>query len=75
MIANLRINGVFIPIAGINQKVDLPNGGFVLINEHIRTGTGNTASLTVNGVHVIISAEADVIISSARSDILCTTTQ
>lgn len=74
LIANgLRINGVVIPIAGVNQMVNLPGGGSVVINEHIRTGAGNTASLTVNGVHVIIPAVADVIISSAHSDIVCGT--
>ncbi|MBA3694141.1 MAG: hypothetical protein H0W77_12010 [Acidobacteria bacterium] len=78
MIDNLCINGVFIPIAGVNQTVNLSTGGTVVINEQIRTGAGNAASLTVNGVHVgippLISgtpAVADVIISSARSYIAC----
>ncbi|MBA3571279.1 MAG: hypothetical protein H0W34_04770 [Pyrinomonadaceae bacterium] len=73
MIANLRINGVFIPISGVNQTINLPGGGFVIINEQIRTGSGSSAAITVNGVHVIIPAEADVIISSAYSDITCGT--
>jgi len=71
MIDNLRINGVFIVIAGVNQTVNLPGGGTVIINEQFRSGTGNTASLTVNGVHVIIPGVADVIIASAQSNIVC----
>jgi hypothetical protein len=80
MIANLRINGVFIPIAGVNQTVNLAGGGTVIINEHIRSGAGNAASLTVNGVRVNIppliagtSAVADVILATARSEIACGT--
>jgi len=82
MIANLRINGVFIPISGVNQTINLPGGGFVIINEQIRTGSGSSAAITVNGLHVFIPpvipgtpAVADVIISSAYSDITCGTTQ
>ena len=82
MIANLRINGVFIPIAGVNQTVNLAGGGTVVINEHIRTGAGNAASLTVNGVRVSIPpliagtpAVANVILAAARSEISCGTTQ
>ncbi len=75
MIANLRINGVFIPISGVNQTINLPGGGFVVINEQIPSGSGNFRAITVNGVHVLIPAEADVILSSASSDITCGTTQ
>ena len=78
LIANLRINGVFIPIVGVNQTVNLPSSGLVVINEQIRTGSGNSVGLTVNGVHVSIPATvpgtpavADVIISTAHSDIVC----
>jgi len=76
MIDNLRINDVFIVITTIpNQTINLANGGSVVINEQFRTGQGNAASLTVNGVHVRIPAMADVIISSAQSGISCGTTQ
>ena len=73
MIDNLRINGVFIVIAGVNQTISLAGGGTVVINEQTRTGSGNMASLTVNGVHVRVPGEADIIISSAHSDIVCGT--
>ncbi|MEJ7699210.1 MAG: choice-of-anchor P family protein [Pyrinomonadaceae bacterium] len=80
MIAILRINGVQIPIAGINQTVNLPGGGFVIINEQILTGSGNTGSITVNGVRIFIPsvipgtpAVADVILAQAHSDIVCAT--
>ncbi|MBA4121828.1 MAG: hypothetical protein H0X72_05110 [Acidobacteria bacterium] len=56
-----------------NQTVNLPGGGTVIINEQIRTGSGNSASITANGLHIIIPGVADVIISSAHSDISCGT--
>ena len=74
-IANLRINGGVISIVdqGVNQRVDLPGGGFLIYNEQLRTGTGNMAGITNNGLHVIITGVADDIISSAHSDISCAT--
>ena len=82
LIANLRINGVFIPIVGVNQTINLPTGGTVVINEQIRTGSGNSVGLTVNGVHIRIPTLnpgtppiADIILSSARSNINCGTFQ
>ena len=76
MIDNLRINGMFIVITTLpNQTVSLAGGGTVIINEQVRTGSGNAASLTVNGVHVIIPAEADVTLASANSGISCAPTQ
>jgi len=75
MIANLRINGDQIPISGVNQTVNLPDGGFVVINEQTVTGTGQMRAITVNGVRVVIPGVSDVIISSAYSDIVCGTTQ
>jgi hypothetical protein len=74
-IANLRINGNVTPIVdqGVNQRVDLPGGGFLIYNEQIRTGSGNTAGITNNGLHIVIPGAADDIISSARSGISCAT--
>jgi len=81
MIANLRINGVFIPISGVNQTINLPGGGFVVINETTRSGSGNFRDITVNGVRIFIPpvipgtpAVANVILASAYSDINCGTT-
>jgi hypothetical protein len=74
ILANLRINGVTIAITGqANQTVNLVGGGTVVINEQILTGSGNTAAITANGLHVRIPGVADVIISSAHSDIICLT--
>ncbi len=72
LFGNLRINGVPVAITGQpNQTVNLTGGGTVIINEQIRTGSGNFASITANGLHIIIPGVADVIISSAHSDINC----
>ncbi len=80
MIATLRINGVQIAISGVNQTIPLPGGGFVVINEQTPSGSGNFRAITVNGVRVFIPplipgtpAVADIILSSASSDITCGT--
>ncbi|MDQ3749725.1 MAG: hypothetical protein M3367_12075, partial [Acidobacteriota bacterium] len=82
LFGNLRINGGTIAITGqANQTVNLAGGGTVIINEQIRTGAGNAASLTANGVRVSIPDDptvagdqgANVILSSAHSDISCGT--
>ena len=75
ILANLRINGETVAITGQpNQTVNLTGGGSVVINEQLFTGAGNTAGITANGLHVIIPGVANVIISSAHSDIVCATT-
>ncbi len=78
--ANLRVGGVPVPIVdgGVNQIFNLPNGGFIIVNEQIRAGSGSYASLTVNGLRVSTPAllefpSTEVIISSAYSDIFCGT--
>ncbi len=79
LFGNLLINGVTVAITGQpNQRVNLAGGGFVIINEQILTGSGNSAAITANGLHIVIPsltpgtpAVADVIISSAHSDINC----
>ena len=82
LFGNLRINGVVIAITGQpNQTVNLSGGGTVIINEQIRTGAGNAASLTANGVRVSIPDDplvagdqgANVILSSAHLYISCAT--
>ena len=73
LIATLRINGVFIPISGVNQTIPLPGGGFVVINEQTPSGSGNFRAITVNGVRVVIPGLSDVILASASSDINCGT--
>ena len=73
MIAVLRINGDQIPISGVNQTINLPGGGFVVINEQTPSGSGNFRAITVNGVRVVIPGVSDVIISSASFGITCGT--
>ncbi|MDQ3174993.1 MAG: hypothetical protein M3Q91_15025 [Acidobacteriota bacterium] len=40
-IGNLRINGVQIAISGVNQTINLPGGGFVVINEQTPSSSKN----------------------------------
>ncbi len=72
MIDNLRLNGTFIPITLVpNQTVQMPNGGQLIINEQVRTASGNGGTLTINGVHVSIPGISDVIFSRSESGIFC----
>jgi hypothetical protein len=68
-IAALTINGQTVAVTGApNQRVDLPLGGYVIIDEQTSARSGD---ITVNAVHVLIPGIADVIISSAHADITC----
>src|SRR5713101_404390 len=77
-IADLVINGRPFAISGQpNQTITLPVGGvMVIINEQSSSVSGNTGSITVNALHVIVPdvlgvAGADVVVSSARADVTC----
>src|SRR5260221_11717250 len=77
-IADLVINGQRIAVSGKpNQTITLPLGGvMVIINEQSSSVSGNTGSITVNALHVIVPdvlgvAGADVVVSSAHADVTC----
>ena len=77
-IAELVINGQPIAVSGQpNQTITLPVGGvMVIINEQSSSVSGNTGSITVNALHVIVPAVlgvagADVVVSSAHADVTC----
>jgi len=58
----------------VNQRVDLPGGGVVLINEQIASVKGD--SVTVNALHITIpgpvpGTDTDLIIAQAHADIQC----
>ncbi|MBA3256115.1 MAG: DUF3494 domain-containing protein [Pyrinomonadaceae bacterium] len=81
-IGNLRINGIQVVVSGAENQMIGPllGGGFVVINETTRSGSGNFRDITVNGVRIFIPpvipgtpAVADVILASAYSDINCGT--
>jgi len=79
-LANLVINGQSIAISGAtNQTVPLPlNAGSVVINEQSSSVNGQSGTMDVNALHVVINNTtpggaplADVIISHAHADITC----
>jgi len=75
-IVGLVVNGQAISVSGQpNQTVSLPVGK-IIINEQSGSASGNTGSITVNALHVIIPGVAgqpgtDVVVSSAEADITC----
>jgi len=76
-IAELVINDQTIAVSGQpNQTITLPAGVVVIINEQSRSISGNTGTITVNALHVIVPvllgvAGADVVVSSAHADVTC----
>src|SRR5258708_2590662 len=77
-IADLVVNGQPFAVSGQpNQTITLPVGGvMVIINEQSSSVSGNTGSITVNALHVIIPSvglvpRVDVVVSSAHADVTC----
>jgi hypothetical protein len=72
-LANLVVDGQAITVSGQpNQTVMLPLGaGSVIINEQSSNVSGNSGSIDVNALHVIVTGLADVVISHTHADITC----
>src|SRR5437899_9698057 len=79
-LARLVINDQRIDVSGAtNQTVQLPlNAGSVVINEQSSSVNGQSGTMDVNALHVVVNNAtpgsaplADVIISHAHSDITC----
>ena len=76
-IANLVVNGQAIAVTGeVNQRIDLPAGGVVLINEQAATANSGTGDVTVSALHITIpglvsGTDTDVVVAQAHADIQC----
>jgi hypothetical protein len=74
-IAELAINGQTVVVSGeVNQRVDLPAGGFVLLNEQTASASAGNGDLTVSALHISIpgpvpGTDSDIIIGQAHADI------
>ena len=64
-IYGLSINGIpIVPTGSPNQTIAI-SGGRVVINEHV----SSAGAIVVNGLHVVVDGEVDVVIASAKSGI------
>jgi hypothetical protein len=76
-IAELTFGGTTVAVTGQPQRVDIPDpaGGppvaTLLINERTSTSSGTYREVRVNAIHLIVRGVAEVILSSAKSDINC----
>jgi hypothetical protein len=76
-IAQLVINGQEITVSGqVNQRVDLPGGGVVVINEQTATANADKGDVTVSALHITIpglvpGTDTDLTIAQAHADIQC----
>ena len=75
-IADLTFGGTAITVTGQpNQTITLPGGATLIINEQSSTSSGTARQIQVNALHLIVPGVAEVILSSAESDINCAGTQ
>jgi hypothetical protein len=71
-IADLKVGDASIPVTGApNQTVTLPGGAKLIINEQTTNENGTFHQVQVNALHLIVPGVAEVILSSAESDINC----
>jgi hypothetical protein len=75
-IAALTFGGTAITVTGEpNQTITLPGGATLVINEQTPTSNGTSRQIQVNALHLTVPGVAEVILSSAESDINCAGTQ
>jgi hypothetical protein len=73
-LVNLRVAGQTITLSGQpNQQYSIPGVLTLMINEQTSSSAGGTNSITVNALDLTTAAGIQVIVSSAHSDITCTT--
>jgi hypothetical protein len=71
-IVELTFGGQTIEVTGApNQIVTIPGIATLVINEQTMTSSGSYREITVNAVHLTVPGIAEVILSSAKSDIDC----
>jgi hypothetical protein len=71
-IVDLTIDGTPIMVTGeVNQKVPLPAGGFVVLNEQVVSVNAGKGDITVKALHVVVPGLVDLVIAEAHADILC----
>ncbi|MGH2437974.1 MAG: choice-of-anchor P family protein, partial [bacterium] len=76
-IADLVINGERIAVTGeVNQRIPLPGGGVVIINEQVASVSGGNGDVTVRALHILVpgilpGTDTDVVIAEAHADIQC----
>ena len=72
-VVDLTFGGTAITVTGEpNQTVTLPGGATLVINEQTTTSNGAYRQIHVNALHLTVPGVAEVILSSAESDINCT---
>lgn len=76
-LAALVVNGQAIEVTGeVNQTINLPAGGVVVMNEQIGNANGDKGVVTVRALHITIpgpipGTDTDVVIAEAHADIQC----
>jgi hypothetical protein len=69
-VVGLVVNGTPVAASGQpNQTVALPDGQLI-INQQITSGSGDTGSITVNALHLVLSSGTDVVLGSSRAGVV-----
>ena len=71
-VVGLTFGGTAITVTGEpNQTVTLPGGATLVINEQTTSSSGSYRQIRVNALHLTVPGVAEVVLSSAESDINC----
>ena len=76
-VAELVVNGQKIEVTGeVNQRVELPGGAFIVINEQTGSASADKGDITVSALRIVIpgllpGTDTDLVIAQAHADIAC----
>jgi hypothetical protein len=72
IVTDLTIAGLEVAVTGSpNQGITIPGLLSLVINEQLPTVNGTSGELVVNALHLKLLSGEDIVVSSARADILC----
>lgn len=75
-LAQVQFLGQTINVTGApNQTINVPGVATLVLNEQIDGSSGDQHVITVNALHLVVNGVAEVILSSAQSEVVCNQTQ
>src|SRR5207245_2166643 len=78
-VVGLMIDSQSVVVSGrTNQRIDIPGGGFVIVNEQTFSVNAAHGEITVSALHIVIpglipgtGTDTDVYVAQAYADITC----
>lgn len=73
-IVGLVVNGTPITVGSQPQTITLGTVGSIVINEQpVASASGDSGTVTVNALHIVLIGGTDLVVASAHADITCAT--